>query len=233
MNIENIILTSKTPSSSVIHVFKRQECKVLSFSQKTTQRFFPQFIHSMVSLLVVCRNCPLFSQWQKTENFQVKLNYLQKSDGKRIIIIINFWKFSAFGFKNAIKFVPPVFLPGFAGADQYLTTFFNIIIKICIRPKKIRLIESNSKCRHPKNLTCKGTLRQVFICLRPRTQYRSLHIRAYNILIHTGKGGELNQREGQRSNSSQSWVVNTNMTASISTLINTWQKVPLQVNFYR
>jgi hypothetical protein len=27
--------------------------------------------------------------------------------------------------------------------------------------------DSKAKCRHLKKLTCKGTLRQVFICLRP------------------------------------------------------------------
>ncbi len=32
-------------------------------------------------------------------------------------------------------------------------------------------IEGNEKCRHLKKLTCKETLRQVFICLRPRTPY--------------------------------------------------------------
>ena len=31
-------------------------------------------------------------------------------------------------------------------------------------------------------------------------------------LFTQGKGGELNQRKGKRSNSSQSWVVKTNMT---------------------
>jgi hypothetical protein len=35
--------------------------------------------------------------------------------------------------------------------------------------RKIRLIEGNEKCRHLKKFTSKGTLRQVFICLRPRT----------------------------------------------------------------
>ncbi len=35
---------------------------------------------------------------------------------------------------------------------------------------KIKLIEGNAKCRHLKKLTCKETLWQVFICLRPRTQ---------------------------------------------------------------
>jgi hypothetical protein len=33
--------------------------------------------------------------------------------------------------------------------------------------RKIRLKESNAKCRHLKKLTCKGSLKQVFICLRP------------------------------------------------------------------
>jgi hypothetical protein len=35
--------------------------------------------------------------------------------------------------------------------------------------RKIRFIEGNRKCRHLKKLTSNGTLRQVFICLRPRT----------------------------------------------------------------
>ncbi len=55
-----------------------------------------------------------------------------------------------------------------------------------------------------KKLTCKGTLKQVLICLRPRTTYPTLLlsvcIRVYSKLIHTGKGGELNQREGERVN---------------------------------
>jgi hypothetical protein len=37
--------------------------------------------------------------------------------------------------------------------------------------RKKRLIEGNAKCSHLKKLTCKGTLRQVFICLWPRTPY--------------------------------------------------------------
>jgi hypothetical protein len=32
---------------------------------------------------------------------------------------------------------------------------------------KIRLIENNAKCCYIKIFTCKGTLRQVFICMRP------------------------------------------------------------------
>jgi hypothetical protein len=30
-----------------------------------------------------------------------------------------------------------------------------------------RLTECNAKCRYLKKLICKGTLRQVFICMRP------------------------------------------------------------------
>jgi hypothetical protein len=46
-----------------------------------------------------------------------------------------------------------------------------------VHPKrrKIWLIEGNAKCCHLKKLTCKGTLRQVFICLRPRTLYPPSH----------------------------------------------------------
>jgi hypothetical protein len=33
--------------------------------------------------------------------------------------------------------------------------------------RKIRLLEGNAKCRHLEKLTYKGTLRQMFICLRP------------------------------------------------------------------
>ncbi len=29
--------------------------------------------------------------------------------------------------------------------------------------RKIKIIEGNAKCRHLKKLTCKGTLRQVFL----------------------------------------------------------------------
>jgi hypothetical protein len=58
--------------------------------------------------------------------------------------------------------------------------------------RKIRLIEGNAKCRHLKILTFKGTLRQVFICLRPKphTPAPLTHfILVYSILIHIGKGG--------------------------------------------
>jgi hypothetical protein len=75
---------------------------------------------------------------------------------------------------------------------------------------------------------CKGTLRQVFICLRPRTPYPSpppLHtVYVYKVYLFTqesgdwGGWGELNQREVEKGNSSQSWVENTNMTECISSL---------------
>ncbi len=53
-------------------------------------------------------------------------------------------------------------VPGFS--SMCLSPLFNG----CGR-RKIRLIETNAKCRHLKKLTCKGTLRHVFICLRPKT----------------------------------------------------------------
>ncbi len=64
-----------------------------------------------------------------------------------------------------------------------------------------------------KKLTCKETLRQVFICLRPRTPTPPFTqcIRVYNRLNSHREGGgsgNLNQREGERGNSSQSWVKN-------------------------
>jgi hypothetical protein len=42
-----------------------------------------------------------------------------------------------------------------------------LIILVTTSSRKFRLIESNAKCRHLKKFTCKWTLRQVFICLRP------------------------------------------------------------------
>ncbi len=35
--------------------------------------------------------------------------------------------------------------------------------------RKMRLMESNAKCRHLKKMTCKGTLQKVFICLKPHS----------------------------------------------------------------
>jgi hypothetical protein len=64
----------------------------------------------------------------------------------------------------------------------------------------------SAKCRHLHKFTCKGTLRQVFICLRPRTpypppKYCSVYVYTVYLFIQgrgLGGGGELNQREGER-----------------------------------
>jgi hypothetical protein len=53
-----------------------------------------------------------------------------------------------------------------------------------------------------KKLICKGTLRQVFICLRPRTSYTTHCIRVYSILSlvtqGSGEGGNRRTREKVR-----------------------------------
>ncbi len=83
---------------------------------------------------------------------------------------------------------------------KYCTLEGNLLLNLPTR-RKLRLIEGNAKCRHLNKLICKGTLRQVFICLRPRTPEapiyppppQPLHTvyvhTVYSILIHTGKGG--------------------------------------------
>ncbi len=64
------------------------------------------------------------------------------------------------------------------------------------RRRKIRLIEGNAKCRHLKKLTCKGTLRHVFICLRPPFAHC---IPVYSVYLFThGRGGESLTREKVR-----------------------------------
>ncbi len=65
--------------------------------------------------------------------------------------------------------------------------------------RKIGLIENNAKCCHQKQLTCTETLRQVFICLRPRTPYLPLThcTRVYSILIHIGKGQSWTTEKGR------------------------------------
>ncbi len=65
--------------------------------------------------------------------------------------------------------------------------------------RKIRLIEGNAQCRHLKKLVCKGTSRQVLICLRPRTPY-PLPYTLCTCILYTGGGGEESWRrlEGQQ-----------------------------------
>ncbi len=53
--------------------------------------------------------------------------------------------------------------------DRALQKYDNLVASQILQRRKIRVIEGNAKCRHPKKLTCKVTFRPVFICLRPRT----------------------------------------------------------------
>jgi hypothetical protein len=62
--------------------------------------------------------------------------------------------------------------------------------------RKIKLIEGNAKCRHLKQLTCKGTLRQVFICLRPSPPYPPSPFILYTCIQYT-----YSHREGGRGES--------------------------------
>ncbi len=48
-------------------------------------------------------------------------------------------------------------------------------ILLCLLRRKIRLREGNAKCRHLNKLTCKGILRHVFFCLRPKTPYGTVY----------------------------------------------------------
>jgi hypothetical protein len=67
-----------------------------------------------------------------------------------------------------------------------------------------REIRRQCKMSSSKKLPCKGTLRQVFICIGgpephtpiPPPPLKTVYVYSvYSTLIHTGKGGELNQRE--------------------------------------
>jgi hypothetical protein len=63
--------------------------------------------------------------------------------------------------------------------------------------RKIRLTESNAKCRHLKKLTSKATLRQVLS--EPHTPvlaHAPLYVYTV-LLIHTGKRGDLNRKKGK------------------------------------
>ncbi len=66
--------------------------------------------------------------------------------------------------------------------------------------RKIRLIAGNAKCSHLENFTLKGTLRQLFICLRPRTSYPPpLHtVYVFTVYLFTEGKGESWTREEQQ-----------------------------------
>ncbi len=81
--------------------------------------------------------------------------------------------------------------------------------------------DTKAKCPHLKKLTCKGTLRHVFVCLTSRAPYPPplTHcIRVYSIHNHTGKGGRwrVEPERRERGNTGEykyhSRVENTNMT---------------------
>jgi hypothetical protein len=88
--------------------------------------------------------------------------------------------------------------------------------------RKIRIIEGNAKCRHLKNWPVKGLCGRCLSVWGPeRNTLHPLHtVRVCSTYSHRegGRGGELNQRTGERRNSSQSWVENTNMTDCMSSL---------------
>ncbi len=101
--------------------------------------------------------------------------------------------------------------------------------------RKIRLIEDNTKwwC-HLKKKTCKGTLRQVFICLWPRTPYSPPPAYTlYTCIIHRGMGrggGNWTREKVRRATVHKPTWLMTDCISSLQTLINTCRKVPLQVN---
>ncbi len=85
---------------------------------------------------------------------------------------------------------------------------------VCMDRRKSKLIEGNAKCRHPKKLTCKGTLRQVFICLRPRTPHQPppLHTVYVYTSSHRDGGGVIEPERRLEGQQSTKLGRNTNMT---------------------
>ncbi len=84
---------------------------------------------------------------------------------------------------------------------------------------KRRKIEGNPKCRHLKQLTCKGTLRQAFIRLSrseapflPMTPFPPLHtVFVCAVYLFTRGRGGFERREKGTTVTVQSWVENTSM----------------------
>ncbi len=111
--------------------------------------------------------------------------------------------------------------PPFPPPPRHLSILTSTLRPFLSFRRQIRIIEDNAKWRHLKNLTWKGTLRQVVICLRPGPPFPPLHT-VYTCIQYTyshregGRGEELNKREGERRNRrecrSQSWVENTKIS---------------------
>ncbi len=95
---------------------------------------------------------------------------------------------------------------------------FNICFLNRIIRRKIRLIENNATCRYLKQLTCKGTLRQVFEGHLPSYDLilpLPLHT-VYAYLFTQGRGGgELTRKKTREATQP---VENTNMTDCIFSL---------------
>jgi hypothetical protein len=86
------------------------------------------------------------------------------------------------------------------------------------RHKLFNYKDTKAKCRNLEKFSCKGTLRQVFIGMipPPLPLPSPLHNVYVHVLIHTGKGeGGERRIEGKQFTS---WVENTNMVESISSL---------------
>jgi hypothetical protein len=90
----------------------------------------------------------------------------------------------------------------------------------------MRLIEGNAKCCHLKNLTCKGPLRQVFICMRPITPcippppLHTVNVFTAYLFIHGSGGGGERVEQGDKLEEQRltKLAENTNMTDCISRL---------------
>ncbi len=112
-----------------------------------------------------------------------------------------------------------------SSVSTLITKFRNIYAISCVSVecmqytpmrRTISLKEGNAKRRNQKNWSVKELCGR---CLsvwgqEPHTPPPPYTLYVYRIHIHSGKGGggELNQREGWRGNSSKSWVTNSNMT---------------------
>jgi hypothetical protein len=73
-------------------------------------------------------------------------------------------------FKHAVDFFCELQEPAYRKG----TVDFTLLRLETLERRQVRVIKGNAKCRHLKKFTCKGTLRKVFICLRPRTPYPRL-----------------------------------------------------------